>query len=193
MAMRMGKACFTQKPLTHTIYEARRLGEIAREMKVATQMGNQGTAAQLAAQSGRHGPRRRGRQRARKFTSGPIARSGRRADRARRRPPCRPTCIGTCGSARPPSGPTRPAITRSPGAAGGISAPARWATWPATRSTCRSWPSICATRSPCRPTTSGHNSDSYPKWSIIHFDFPANANRPGVTMTWYDGGKTPAD
>ena len=45
MAMRMGKACFTQKPLTRTIYEARKLGEIAREMNVATQMGNQGTAS----------------------------------------------------------------------------------------------------------------------------------------------------
>src|SRR5438094_4044673 len=44
MAMRHGKHCFVQKPLTHTIYEARRLQEIAREMKVATQMGNQGTA-----------------------------------------------------------------------------------------------------------------------------------------------------
>src|SRR5262245_19984710 len=45
MAMKMGKACFTQKPLTHSLYEARRMGEIAREMKVATQMGNQGTAS----------------------------------------------------------------------------------------------------------------------------------------------------
>ena len=45
MAMRMGKACFTQKPMTRTIYEARKLGEIAREMNVATQMGNQGTAS----------------------------------------------------------------------------------------------------------------------------------------------------
>src|SRR5437899_1521029 len=44
MAMRLGKHCFTQKPLTHSLHEARRLGEIAREMKVATQMGNQGTA-----------------------------------------------------------------------------------------------------------------------------------------------------
>ena len=44
MAMKMGKHCFTQKPLTHTIYEARLLGEIAREKKLATQMGNQGTA-----------------------------------------------------------------------------------------------------------------------------------------------------
>src|SRR5262245_920010 len=45
MAMRLGKHCFTQKPLTHTLHEARRLAEIAREMKVATQMGNQGTAS----------------------------------------------------------------------------------------------------------------------------------------------------
>src|SRR5262249_13242146 len=41
----LGKHSSTQKPLTHTIYEARRLGEIARERKVATQMGNQGPAS----------------------------------------------------------------------------------------------------------------------------------------------------
>src|SRR3954447_17005595 len=44
-AMQIGKHCFCQKPLTHTIWEARRLGEIARDKKVATQMGNQGTAS----------------------------------------------------------------------------------------------------------------------------------------------------
>ena len=44
MAMRMGKHCFCQKPLTHTIEEARLLGQVARENKLATQMGNQGTA-----------------------------------------------------------------------------------------------------------------------------------------------------
>ena len=33
MAMRMGKHCFCQKPLTHTIYEARLMGQIAREKK----------------------------------------------------------------------------------------------------------------------------------------------------------------
>ena len=42
--MQMGKHCYCQKPLTHSVYEARQLGEIAREKKVATQMGNQGTA-----------------------------------------------------------------------------------------------------------------------------------------------------
>ncbi len=37
-AMRKGKHVFCQKPLTHTIYEARRLAEIARETGVATQI-----------------------------------------------------------------------------------------------------------------------------------------------------------
>jgi len=44
MAMRMGKHCYTQKPLTRTIYEARKLAEVAKETGVCTQMGNQGTA-----------------------------------------------------------------------------------------------------------------------------------------------------
>ena len=44
MAMKMSKHCCCQKPLTHSVYEARRIGEIARQMNVTTQMGNQGTA-----------------------------------------------------------------------------------------------------------------------------------------------------
>src|SRR5216683_5385780 len=42
-AMRMGKHVYCQKPLTHTVYEARLMRTTAKEMKVATQMGNQGT------------------------------------------------------------------------------------------------------------------------------------------------------
>ncbi len=44
MAMKMRKAVYCQKPLTHTVYEARQMREIADKMGVATQMGNQGTA-----------------------------------------------------------------------------------------------------------------------------------------------------
>jgi predicted dehydrogenase len=43
-AMRMGKAVYCQKPLTHSIEEARMMGTVARETGVATQMGNQFTA-----------------------------------------------------------------------------------------------------------------------------------------------------
>jgi predicted dehydrogenase len=42
-AMKMGKHVYCQKPLTHTVAEARKMRETAKEMKVATQMGNQGT------------------------------------------------------------------------------------------------------------------------------------------------------
>ncbi|MSR31707.1 MAG: Gfo/Idh/MocA family oxidoreductase [Gemmataceae bacterium] len=44
MAMRLGKHVYVQKPLTHTVKEARVLRELAREKGVCTQMGNQGTA-----------------------------------------------------------------------------------------------------------------------------------------------------
>ena len=44
IAMQLGKHVFVQKPLTHSVYEARRLAEAAREYNVITQMGNQGHA-----------------------------------------------------------------------------------------------------------------------------------------------------
>jgi len=44
MAMKKKKHVYCQKPLTHSVYEARRMREIAAEMGVCTQMGNQGTA-----------------------------------------------------------------------------------------------------------------------------------------------------
>ena len=44
MAMDMGKHCFCQKPLTHSIEEARKMALVSKEKKLVTQMGNQGTA-----------------------------------------------------------------------------------------------------------------------------------------------------
>ncbi len=44
MAMRMGKHCYCEKPLTWSVKEARVMREVAAEKKVATQMGNQGTS-----------------------------------------------------------------------------------------------------------------------------------------------------
>ncbi len=43
-AMKMGKHCFCQKPLVQTVYEARQMREVAKKKKLATQMGNQGSA-----------------------------------------------------------------------------------------------------------------------------------------------------
>ncbi len=44
MAIKMGKHVYCQKPLTHTVREARELRLAARKYKVCTQMGNQGSA-----------------------------------------------------------------------------------------------------------------------------------------------------
>ena len=41
MAMRMGKHCYCEKPLTHSVYETRVLTELARKNKLATQLGTQ--------------------------------------------------------------------------------------------------------------------------------------------------------
>ena len=44
MAIDLGKHVYVQKPLTHSVWEARTLATLAREKKVVTQMGNQGHA-----------------------------------------------------------------------------------------------------------------------------------------------------
>jgi len=41
MAMKLGKHCYCEKPLTHSIYEARVMAEVAREKTLVTQMGTQ--------------------------------------------------------------------------------------------------------------------------------------------------------
>ena len=44
-AIRHGKHVYCEKPLTHSVWEARQLAKAAREAKVVTQMGNQGQAS----------------------------------------------------------------------------------------------------------------------------------------------------
>lgn len=47
-AMQLGKHVFVQKPLTKTVYEARKLEEASKRYNVVTQMGNQGHASEEA-------------------------------------------------------------------------------------------------------------------------------------------------
>jgi predicted dehydrogenase len=45
-ALKLKKHVYCEKPLTHTIWEAREVARLAREAGVATQMGNQGNASE---------------------------------------------------------------------------------------------------------------------------------------------------
>ena len=133
MAMRLGKHCFCQKPLTHTHLRSPRAGPAGPREEGGHADGQPGHGRRRPAQGGGddRGPARWARSR--KSTSGPIARSGRRAAsvRSRQKPPANLHWDLWLGPA-----PERPygerLSSRSPGAAGGISAPGPWATWAAT-------------------------------------------------------------
>lgn len=45
-AMKMGKHVYCEKPLTHSVWESRKMTEIAEQYRVATQMGNQGNSGE---------------------------------------------------------------------------------------------------------------------------------------------------
>jgi predicted dehydrogenase len=189
-AMQMGKHCFCQKPLTHSIYEARRLGEIARDKKVATQMGNQGTASSGLRKSAAL---------VKAGILGPVHEVHVWTDR-----PIWPQGIDRPAPAAVPSslhwdlwlGPA----PQRPYASGYH--PFAWRGWwdfgngALGDMACHTANMPYMALDLSNPTsvvaeTSGTNHDSYPKWSIIHFEFPATDKRPAVTLTWYDGGKRP--
>ena len=190
-AMKMGKHCFCQKPLTHTIYEARLMGEVAREMKVVTEMGNQGTATnglrQGAAfvQGGGLGDIKE----VHVWTNRPIWPQG--LDRPTDTPPVPETLNWDVWLGPAPERPYSPAYH-----------PFKWRGWwdfgtgalgDMACHTVNLPYAACDLKNPTsvQAISSGHNGETYPAWSVITFEFPATDKRSAVTMKWYDGGKRP--
>jgi len=140
-AMERKKHIYVQKPLTHSVYEARLLTETARKHGVATQMGNQGHSEKAPAScaSGCGAGHRQDPRGARLDQPAGVA-LGSRGRPAHGNAEVPAGLDWTCGSAPPASAPTTPPITRPSGAPGGISGPARWATWGATSWTRSSGP-----------------------------------------------------
>ncbi len=192
MAMRMGKHCFCQKPMTHTIYEARLMAQVAREKKVATQMGNQGTAsselrrAAAVVKSGALGTVKE----VHVWTNRPIWPQGGPRPKSVACPahvkwnlwlgpaPVRPYANGYHTFA------WRGWWDFGTGALGDMAC--HTVNMPYMALNLRD---PVAVQAAC----SGHNGDSYPKWSVITFDFPALGKRPALKFYWYDGGKVPTN
>ena len=217
-AMRAKKHCYTQKPLTRTIYEARLLGTVAKEMGVCTQMGNQGSgsnrlregAAQikagvLGAVKGVH-----------VWSNRPIwdQKPGRRYTLERYSNEIR--------SAQPEQ--ADQLIAAKKAELDRALESLDWENWLGTAPERPFWPGIyhdfqwrgwwdfgsgalgdmaCHTfnqpYSGCDlkfPTSvvaksSGHDYDSFPGRSEIKFEFPATEFRPAIECFWYDGGWRP--
>jgi predicted dehydrogenase len=190
MAMRMGKHCFCQKPLTHSIYEARLLGKVAAEQGVATQMGNQGTAyrglrkAAAMIRAGALGTVKE----VHVWTNRPIWPQGGPRPAPKDPPPNLKWDLWLGPAPERPYGDGyHPFAWRGwwdfgTGALGDMAC--HTVNMPYRGLDMRNPTSVQA-------RTSGHNKDSYPSWSIIEFEFPANDWRPGLKFTWYDGGKLP--
>ena len=190
MAMKMGKHCFAQKPMTHTVWEARRLQDIAKEKGVKTMMGNQGTAhdglrrAAALLKGGHIGTIKE----AHIFTNRPIWPQG----GPRPEPAEVPNYMDWNLWLGP--APERPYTADYH--------PFKWRGW---------WDfgtgalgdMACHTfnmpfmglnlRDPLsiQAWCSGHNQDSYPQSSKIAFIFKHPAGQGTMPVTWYDGGNTP--
>ncbi|HVR76702.1 MAG TPA: Gfo/Idh/MocA family oxidoreductase [Planctomycetota bacterium] len=191
-AMRLGKHVYCQKPLTHTVAEARLMADVAREMKVATQMGNQGMS---------HPRTRRMVEIVRAgvlgnvkevhiWTDRPIWPQG--IDRPKDAPPVPPSLDWDLWLGPAPERPYHPAYVPfkwrgfwdfGTGALGDMGchnmALSFWAL------DLRDPISVEAVSSPV-------NSETAPSRAMITYQFPALGSRPALMLTWYDGGLKPS-
>jgi predicted dehydrogenase len=190
-AMRLGKHCFTQKPLTHSLWEARRLAEIAAQTKVATQMGNQGTASaglRRAAAVVRAGALGEVKE-VHVWTNRPIWPQGGKRPAAAELQEGLHWDLWLGPAARRPFGyGYHPFAWRGfwdfgTGALGDMAC--HTMNLPFMALDLRGPTAVEA-------ESSGHTKETYPRWSVIRYTFPARGKRPTLTMTWYDGGKRPS-
>ncbi|MHC4664524.1 MAG: Gfo/Idh/MocA family protein [Planctomycetota bacterium] len=200
MAIEMGKHIYCQKPLTHSVYEARRLTEAAREYKVATQMGNQGHSGEgvrLICEwiwDGAIGPVRD----VHAWTNRPVWPQG--IDRPKDVPPVPATLDWNLWLGPAPRRPYHPSYLPfnwrawwdfGTGALGDMAChvldPVFWALklgYPAAVEACHSYDVR-------EMWKRADNKETYPRASIVRYEFPARENMPPVKLKWYDGGMLP--
>ncbi len=197
MAMKMKKHVYCQKPLTHTVFEARQMRETAKKMGVATQMGNQGSAesglrrAVELVQAGLIGPVRE----AHVWTNRPV---WPQAPGVMSRPPEKPVPANIHWEEFIGTAPMRPYAEYPTGNKKAAYSSFNWRGWwdfgtgalgdmachtanMAFRALKLGYPtSIVAEATDLNPET-------YPSSAKIVFQFPAREEMPPVTFTWYEG------
>jgi hypothetical protein len=208
-AIRMGKHVYCQKPLTQTVYEARLLRKLAKQYKVATQMGNQGSAedglrrAVEVIQAGLIGPVRE----VYVWTNRPIWPQG--MDRPAGSDPV-PATLDWDGWIGP--APMRPYKAEWPNQPTGtgrrrrsaVYQPFVWRGWQDFGTGALGDMACHTANMPFRALKLGYpteieancsamNKESYPLKSTIRFEFPSRDGLPPVTFRWYDGGNPRPD
>jgi predicted dehydrogenase len=197
-AIKRGKHVYCEKPLTHSVYEARKVAEAAREHKVATQMGNQGQASEntrLICEyiwDGAIGPVRE----VHVWTDRPLR--GLNAvywpqgiDRPEETPPVPDTLDWDLWLGPAPFRPYHPAYL-----------PFKWRGWWDFGTGALGDIGCHALDPVFRALKLGHpvsveavstlvNNETYPVASVVHYQFPARGDMPAVKLTWYDGGLRP--
>jgi len=195
MAIKMGKHCFTQKPLTHSMFEARALAEAARKHKVATVMGIQGHCGEHQrvlcewVWGGVLGPVRE----VHIWTDRPGRWWNTQGmDRPKDTPPVPQGLDWNLWLGPAPERPYHP-----------VYHPFAWRGWwdfgtgALGDIACHAFDGVFwalkigqAKSFEVEAVHSGHNGETYPKWSIITYRIPARADMPELKLVWYDGGKT---
>jgi len=189
MAMRLGKHVYCEKPLTHSVFEARVAAQVAAEKKVATQMGTQihaGSNYRRAIEileSGAIGAVRE----ADVWTT--AAEGG--GDRPGDTPPVPPTLDWDAWLGPAPSRPYHPCYLPRQwhfwwdfggGVLGNVGCHYMDLTFWALK--LRHPTTIEAQGPPVHPETT-------PRTMTIRYEFPARGQLPPVTLTWYQGRKSP--
>ncbi len=198
-AMKMGKHVHCQKPLTHSVYEARAMGKLAKEMGVATQMGNQGQAsesARLIAEliwDGAIGTVREVHAGSNRFP----AISPRGVPRPKNTPPVPPTLDWDLWLGPAPKRPYHPCYHPfawrgwwdfGTGVLGDIGCHQLSAVFKALKLGHPTSVEACSSNHQCPPEIA---NETAPKSSITRWEFPAEGDRAPVKVTWWDGGLTP--
>jgi len=199
-ALQLGKHVYCEKPLTHSIAEARTVAEAARKAGVATQMGNQGQASEEA------------RVLCELIWDGAIGNVREVHGWSNRNPAICRRGMGRPEGSTPVPGtlewdlwlgpaPDRPYVAQvyqpfvwrgwwdfGTGVLGDIGCHNFSAIFKALKLGAPSSVEAVSTHSQCPPEVI---RESAPVASIVKYQFPADGDRPALTITWYDGGMMP--